>query len=704
MPRVPSGCLLFLAAALPWAAPAQVYSPRVLLKGQPDSTDLQRFARDIYAQAGAKTPREKAEAIWRFFLTDGRFVKPGFWYHIAGWAYEEPGGELLDPMKLLNSYGFGLCYQIAPVLEAVWEAGGFEDARVWFLTGHTVTEVLYAGGYHHYDSDMLGYSTIGEGPPRLLPVASVHDLERDGKIILSKMTGPRQADRSAVDDPWYPADVRAGEMKGLAGLFTSTQDNRLFPFTRFPQGHRMDFVLRPGERLVRYFHPEEEGLYYLPYRFNGREWTEFPREIAEYQIRTADGPHSQKDARRWGTGRLEYHPPLGDRNAYYPRFAAGFNEGFTVPGGARPVLAPAAGRAASAVFEVRSPYVIIDASFDVDASLGSPGGSLKVETSTDAGRHWLAGATLQGPHSGRWKAESGVLTRSAHGRRTAVSGVYQYLVRFTLEGAVVRDVLLSTRIQVNPRTLPALAAGRNELVYAAGPQVVRRALAAGNAGAAETFERVSNARFVAQNGQGYWVPQREGPAEFTFRVGNPDGEPITGFDAGARFLDLGAGLAPDKFTAEVRKITPADVPAAPPAASIAWGTSPDGPFQTLWEYDPKLTWKDGQAIDRTLCWPEVDRHVATLPPGTRNVYVRYRMQGMAMDQPRLAVESAGGRAGGGLEVTHVWRENGAEKTRTERIAAGAAEYRYAIQTAPGAAIANESVALECPWPARAGGR
>ena len=100
-------------------ASAQVYSPKVLAKGQVDASDLTAMTQGIYARAGAVTPRQKAEAIWRFFLTDGRFVTPGFWYHIAGWAYEEPLGEVLDPLKLLNSYGFGLCYHIAPLLEAV---------------------------------------------------------------------------------------------------------------------------------------------------------------------------------------------------------------------------------------------------------------------------------------------------------------------------------------------------------------------------------------------------------------------------------------------------------------------------------------------------------------------------------------------------------------------------------------------------------
>lgn len=81
-----------LAVAFAITAVTQVYSPKVLLRGQPDASDLRSLVEGIYAQAGAHTPRERAEAIWRFFLTDGRFVKPGFWYHIAGWAYEEPMG------------------------------------------------------------------------------------------------------------------------------------------------------------------------------------------------------------------------------------------------------------------------------------------------------------------------------------------------------------------------------------------------------------------------------------------------------------------------------------------------------------------------------------------------------------------------------------------------------------------------------------
>ncbi len=415
----------------------QVYSPNLLGQGQPDSTDLKKFASGIFVQAGAHTNREKAEAIWRFFLTDGRFVKPGFWYHIAGWTYEEPAGEVLDPIKLLNSYGFGLCYHIAPLLEAVFEAGGFSDARSWFLTGHTVAEVFYDGGYHYFDSDMMGYNVPGDGPFHGKPVSSVHDLERDSNIILGKLAALDKVKAGVVDNPWYPADVRAKAMGDLASLFTTANDNYLYPYTRYSSGQTMDFELRPGEQLIRYFEPEEPGLFYLPYKFDGKQWTEFPKEIAEYQIRTLDGPRSQKDNRLWATGRIEYTPPsVANRLAV--------------------------------VIDMPSPYVIIDAKFSMSVELPAGDTSLRVETSTDGGRKWALAGELQGPHRGGWTTEPEVIAKSAHGKFTAVSGTYGYKVRITkpeARGVRIDALKLVSRIQLNPRTLPAIEPGENQFVY-----------------------------------------------------------------------------------------------------------------------------------------------------------------------------------------------------------------------------------------------
>ncbi|MBS1872526.1 MAG: hypothetical protein JSU00_04880 [Acidobacteria bacterium] len=625
---------------------AQVYTPTVRLEGQPDSSSLSRLADGIFAKYSAHSERERAEAIWRFFLTDGRFVEPGFWYHIAGWAYEEPAGEVLDPLKLLNSYGFGLCYQIAPLLESVWKAGGFRDARVWFLTGHTVAEVYYDGGYHYFDSDMMGYNRLATGS-----AASVEQIEKDGSIIIGKLRGKREVDERSASRPWYPADVRADAIGDLAELFTTTKDNWLFPSERAPQGHSMDFVLRPGERLIRYFAPEHEGLYYLPYKRTGDSWSEFPREIAQYQIRTGDGPRSQKDNRSWATGRLEYEPPItSDRVQVIP---------------------------------VRSPYVIIDAGFSLELELTSAEESVQLETSADGGLTYVVAGRRPGPYRGAWRADSGTLTRSEHGKRTAVSGSYGYLLRVTRTGgSSIRSLRLSTVVQLNPRTLPALTAGRNRILYTSGPERLRVDLPLEPSKACAQAAKCESVVFESDGSQGYWRASDREDGELIFHV---SGHELESLRAGGRFLDLSAGLAPDKYTAEVRKIRP--VPARSAAASIAWSRSLEGPYATIWEYTPATPAADG----RVLHWPEVDRSVPVR--NGNSFYIRYRIRGLAIDQFRISYE-AKGPSSTGVDIVHQWTENGASREKRVRIPAGVRSYAYDVETASPAHIENQAIILE----------
>lgn len=631
---------------------AQIYSPKVLRSGQADTTDLKAFAEAIYAKAGAKTPREKAEAIWRFFLTDGRFVKPGFWYHIAGWTYEEPAGEVLDPIKLLNSYGFGLCYHIAPLLEAVFEAGGFPDARCWFLTGHTVTEVFYDGGYHYFDSDMMGYNVAGVGSFRGKPVVSVQDMERDSNIILGKLDASGRVRPGVADTPWYPADVRAHAMRDLASLFTTTNDNRLYPSTRYSPGHKMDFTLRPGEKLIRFFRPEEPGLFYLPYKFDGKRWTEFPQEIAQYQIRTADGPRSQKDNRLWATGRIEYTPQ-------------------TLANGATTVI------------DMPSPYVIIDARFTMKTELPARSSALSVETSIDGGRSWDLAGKISGPYHDTWSVEPKVLARSAHGRLTAVSGSYEYKVRITRSNSAAGITALSlvSRIQLNPRSLPAIETGENQFNYFAAPPTERIEIPAPLADAP-----VHGLKLFAENGQQFLLPQ-ESDANMLY-VLDAGGKPLAGFDVGARFLNLRDGLAPDKLTAETRhtSVTTKDGPAA-----ISWALSPKGPFHEIWRSPDKLSWRDGHPVDRLLRWPEVFRTFRDLPAGVKRVYLKLSSAGPAIDNIRLAIYSAAPPPSGHLKIVQQWREAGIRREHVEQVDAAAMQHVFTIR-ARGAVI-NESITL-----------
>ena len=687
---------------------AQVYSPKVLLKGQVDTTDLGALAQGIYAKAGAVTERQKAEAIWRFFLTDGRFVAPGFWYHIAGWAYEEPQGEVLEPLKLLNSYGFGLCYQIAPLLEAVYEAGGFEDARVWFLTGHTVAEVYYDGGFHHFDSDMMGYTTVGDGDPKKMPVASVLQIVQDGNTILGKLKSPTEVDKSKVDYPWYPADLREAAIGGLAELFTSTRDNWLFRHARYPQGHSMDYVLRPGERLIRFYKPESKDLFYLPFKYDGRDWTEFPREVAQYNVRTGDGPRSQKDNRLWSTGRREYKPVLWDKAAYYPLFAPGFNTNLRLPdpqAGREYLSRNSANQPAQVVFEMRSAYVLIDARVALDVSLQDRDQHLRAEISCDGGRSWESMGKLEGPFRGRWRAEPAARVRSQHGTRNAVSGKYGYLVRLSMEGAgtveaiQLRDIEISSRFQLNPRTLPDLVAGRNTLAYRPAPASVRQTIPVQLDKISQIAASVVNVQCVVENGQAILWPAEGKAAEVIFELFAPDESPLSGFDAGARFLDLRQGLAPDKLTAEVRKTQLGFKPSSEvpkPRASLAWSTSPAAGYTTLWEYDQEISWRDGQAVKQLLRWPEVDRRVRALPQGIRKIYVRYRLSGMGLDSLRLAVISPGSGNSQALEITHQWSADGQSKEHVRRIEKPWLDHDYVVDTGPASSIANHGVIFYCP--------
>ncbi len=693
-----------LALVLSGTAAGQVYSPQVLRHDQIDASTLRSFAKGICDKAGAKTERERAEAIWRFLLADGRFVKPGFWYHLDGWAYEEPRGLTLDPLKLLHSYGFGSAAQSATVLEAVWHAAGFVDARVWLLNGYTVAEVFYDGAYHYFDADLMGYTTTGKPPFRQAPVASVRQIERDPSILLRKLKTPNEADWDAVDYPWYPLDLRQGTIENLARIFSAKENHWLFPYQHAPEAHHMEFVLRPGERLIRNFRPESRLLFYLPFANDGRRLTEFPNDSAA--AHTADGPGSRTDDRAWATGQIEYSPPLSNIASFYPSFGAGFNENLRLPragssAGLSRLHAPGQGRA---VFEVNSPYVIIDGRIALEAKLSDHGETIAVETSIDGGRTWDNANSLTGPYRGKWEARIGVRARGPHGALSAVGGTYGYLVRLTLSGpggpesVVLENVTIVTRFQLNPRTLPEIAAGRNEMIYRPGIQERWRPIPLRLDMINRAATRTSNVRYIAEEGQGRLAPSGPRSAELIVELSVPEGARFSGFEAGGRFLDVREGVAPDKSAPQIRLLKERAM-SARAAATLAWSTAPDGEYKTLWTYEEEPKWRDGDRVQRLLRWPEVDVKVDALPAGARKVYVRYRFEAMSLDNPRLAVRFRAPLHQSALEITHLWREDGQARRHVERIDDPTAERRYFAETGNTHSVTNESVILYCP-PAR----
>ncbi|MCX6622212.1 MAG: hypothetical protein NTY38_14315, partial [Acidobacteria bacterium] len=255
--------------------------------------------------------------------------------------------------------------------------------------------------------------------------------------------------------------------------------------------------------------------FYLPFQTDSKQWTARPKDARNYQIYARNGPKSNADTRLWGTGRLEYSPAMWESDSFYPVFGDGFNQNLKIgrkgDTGGR-LQAEDANSAASAVFEVTSPYVLINADFNFKAYVGGAEDSVRLETSTDNGRTWVEAGLIRGRQSGEAHAAAAVLDRSGEAVRTVVSGQYRYLLRLTLTGKSgltppsVSDLRITSTFQHNPRTLPALERGSNELVYSADTREARRETEVDSRQFDVAALRSRNVRFLPEDGQGMLVP------------------------------------------------------------------------------------------------------------------------------------------------------------------------------------------------------
>jgi hypothetical protein len=481
---------------------------------------------------------------------------------------------------------------------------------------------------------MMGYSTVGDGSVWSSPVASVQQIAEQPSILTGKLLAPKVTRAGAVDFPWYPADVRADAIDGLAELFSSRADNYVYSSSRYSSGHTMDFVLRPGERMIRYYESNQQSPRYLPYKDVDNKWDEFPKNVGEI-LMVRNGPRSEKDERRWSTGKLEYRPDTAAQKR---------------------ALTPEA-KTPTWVYRVSSPYVLIDAKFLMELNLASDA-HLQVDTSVDDGHTWTSATQVAGPLVGQKSFTPATTTQTEHGRRSAISGTYGYLLRLRLDGKgdadAVQNLLINSDFEFNPRTLPELLPGTNRLdVRTASLERFEMPV---HAASAKLFAKAArNLTYQDDHGQGYLKNEDGKVGELLFHVSHHDGGDLQEVDAGGRFLDLRGGLAPDKLTAEVRPIAPWPKNAdAKPSASIAWSRSETGPWTTLWELPAETVWPDSIRVPQQLRWPEVDRKIAVA--GEEDVFIRYQFQNIALDDIRLATARQPLQAEGRLRITHCWAE------------------------------------------------
>ena len=178
-----------------------------------DLGSIEAMVREICL--AARNDREKAEALWRFMAK-----------MVYNWHPARGDGELHDPVKLVNVYGYGFCDDAALSLSSLWKEAGFE-ARAWGIGGHVVAEVFYDNAWHMYDPD---HYVFFENEDKT--VASLEELEQNPEIV-----------KNTRDPAGYDSKV-------MADLYASKENNRKFKGAA--RGHTMSFDLSPGEKWTSY--------------------------------------------------------------------------------------------------------------------------------------------------------------------------------------------------------------------------------------------------------------------------------------------------------------------------------------------------------------------------------------------------------------------------------------------------------------------
>jgi hypothetical protein len=409
------------------------YAPRVVSPHRADAYSLKTFAeyprwRDLKGDARAwEVYRYLADPRTGLFplgqpVPEGRDVLPEYQY-------------VRDPVKLINVYGYGFCGILGPTMAGVCEGIGLGPARTLIIPGwhHVAAETFYDGTWHYLDLDVRAAFRRPDGT-----LAAMADAQRDPTLWRNQ--GPL----------FFPLDP----LDKVRETYRTTPVHYYYSYHQ--GGHTMDYILRQGETFTRWWRPQG-GRWHHADRYHTDAYF---RQLFERDPRGPKCKHTGWSIHTHGNGRFVYAPDLTDRSTDFEDGAYDADNVAPSPAGLT-LKTPGRGYA---VFEVRSPYVIVPLvgkmetrADDREASvvrLDARGATLAI--SLDNGLTWRA-----------VRADAGVLDLTEQ-----VGGTYGYLLRVTLEGepgqAVLRALTITTWVQVAPAALPALQKGRNVMEYRTG--------------------------------------------------------------------------------------------------------------------------------------------------------------------------------------------------------------------------------------------
>ncbi|MFO7900043.1 MAG: hypothetical protein R6V58_13405 [Planctomycetota bacterium] len=428
-------CLMTSISATAFAA---VLCPRVVSEHNADTSDLTRFRR--FHKWKDRTGQDLAIAVWQYLCG----TKTGLYHMNEVLDGPDPHREfstVRDPLKILNVYNVGYCGIFGPVLDGIFQGIGFEKGRSFSVSkwNHRTTEVWYDGGWHYFDLDVRGALMKPDGV-----IASVEEARKDRSLWVNpkrKIT------------PFFPND------RNKARIFEIYKTSRIdYDYRWFQMGHTMDFRLRPGESLTRWWHPQGGRWHHNP-RYNRG----FVRKLLLKEPIGFKSNHADFSVWTQGNGLWHYEPNL---TADSTDFADGVEQVTGLQPGENGLELTAA--TGEAVFEFFTPWIIVakindldDPGDDAEAAIVRlhTAAPLTVLVSTNHGIDWAEAAKLD---PGRHTLD---LTEQ-------VKGTYGYLLKLAATGrpgqTALRSMAVDTWVQVAPISLPRLKKGANKCRYEMG--------------------------------------------------------------------------------------------------------------------------------------------------------------------------------------------------------------------------------------------
>jgi hypothetical protein len=214
-----------------------VVNPRMTVNGLYDWYDVKTLVNEITRDC--QTDEEKALAIWS-------------WVHWKRFQREPHDDSSLNPVRGLNGYGYGICGHTSAWLKSLLTAGGVK-ARVWEITGHTISEAFYNGAWHMLDGNVKVFYLDRDNRT----IASLATLEHDQWLIERTIH---------VTDPWFrgpDAPERNGEFIHYIITNKDNWESDGYDY-EINKPYTMAITLKPGEKLIRWWKPVLE-------KFEGRD-------------------------------------------------------------------------------------------------------------------------------------------------------------------------------------------------------------------------------------------------------------------------------------------------------------------------------------------------------------------------------------------------------------------------------------------------